>query len=59
MHTDPHGRITSVTWIRIKVMSLIRNRIRTRNNLQITIRNVCNLRLFEHFFKRFEPSLGS
>jgi hypothetical protein len=38
--------------IRIKVISLIRNRIWIRISLQMTSQNVWNLSLFEHFLER-------
>jgi hypothetical protein len=49
-HPDPHPLGIKIrTWIRIKVMSWIRNRIRIRINLQMTSQNDWNISLFVHF----------
>jgi hypothetical protein len=44
-------RIKVNSWIRIRLKVISRNRIRIRINLQMTDQNILNMSLFEHFLK--------
>ncbi len=52
-YTDPHPHLIKI-WIRIQIQ-ISWNRIRIRINLQMSNQNVCNMSIFEHFFKGLSP----